>query len=74
MIGKLKMNYSKIIRLLMSGKLVTRESFYGQYIYYQALQKRFICYDCSTEDGISFEYLFTAEDIFADDWKIYSRE
>ena len=58
----------------MSGKLVTRESFYGQYIYYKPLEKKFVCFDCSTEDGICFEYFFTTEDIFAEDWKEYSRQ
>jgi hypothetical protein len=68
------MNYSEMIKLLMQGHLVTRESFYGQYIHFNPSQKNFFCYDCSTEDGTRFEYFFSKEDIYAEDWKVYSRE
>ena len=37
-------------------------------------KKNFFCYDCSTEDGTRFEYFFSKEDIYAEDWKVYSRE
>ena len=65
------MTYHEIIKHLLNGKLATRELFYGQFIQYNPFEKKYYCYDFSTEDGSKFEYIFTAEDIDAKDWKIY---